>query len=250
MYSAWLWLVVSRLHVGAKPSWHVRSWSRRRAASLQKNRRKLRAWAQELRSHGSKPRVEGICDPVPRLTDRSPMRTLPNPHLTPSLSRPPLVHSTPWRRGGGDGGVGQGAGAARQGAQGGRHYGRRRRRRRRLTATETSAAARSGSSRPRSAGSSRAATDLAIGRWGRRHPSWSLSFAVKLLSNARSALLFSQVSYMFLDEISLLTFSIGNMMKRISMIVSPIIIFHTPVRPFNALGAAIAILGTFLYSQK
>jgi hypothetical protein len=54
---------------------------------------------------------------------------------------------------------------------------------------------------------------------------------------------------MSLDEISPLTFSIGNTMKRISVIVSSIIIFHTPVRPVNALGAAIAILGTFLYSQ-
>jgi len=54
---------------------------------------------------------------------------------------------------------------------------------------------------------------------------------------------------MSLDEISPLTFSIGNTMKRISVIVSSIIIFHTPVQPVNALGAAIAILGTFLYSQ-
>lgn len=54
---------------------------------------------------------------------------------------------------------------------------------------------------------------------------------------------------MSLDEISPLTFSIGNTMKRISVIVSSIIIFHTPVQPINALGAAIAILGTFLYSQ-
>ncbi|CAA2946619.1 glucose-6-phosphate phosphate translocator 1, chloroplastic-like [Olea europaea subsp. europaea] len=61
--------------------------------------------------------------------------------------------------------------------------------------------------------------------------------------------LYNQVSYMSLDEISPLTFSIGNTMKRISVIVSSIIIFHTPVRPINALGAAIAILGTFLYSQ-
>ncbi|RWW14270.1 hypothetical protein BHE74_00042381 [Ensete ventricosum] len=37
--------------------------------------------------------------------------------------------------------------------------------------------------------------------------------------------------------------------QRISVIVSSIIIFHTPVQPINALGAAIAILGTFLYSQ-
>lgn len=61
--------------------------------------------------------------------------------------------------------------------------------------------------------------------------------------------LYNQVSYMSLDQISPLTFSIGNTMKRISVIVSSIIIFHTPVQPVNALGAAIAILGTFIYSQ-
>ncbi|KAI8567420.1 hypothetical protein RHMOL_Rhmol02G0120800 [Rhododendron molle] len=61
--------------------------------------------------------------------------------------------------------------------------------------------------------------------------------------------LYNQVSYMSLDQISPLTFSIGNTMKRISVIVSSIIIFHTPVQPINALGAAVAILGTFLYSQ-
>lgn len=60
---------------------------------------------------------------------------------------------------------------------------------------------------------------------------------------------YNQVSYMSLDQISPLTFSVGNTMKRISVIVSSIIIFHTPVQPVNALGAAIAILGTFLYSQ-
>jgi solute carrier family 35 protein E1 len=54
---------------------------------------------------------------------------------------------------------------------------------------------------------------------------------------------------MSLDQISPLTFSIGNTMKRISVIVASIIIFHTPLQPINALGAAIAILGTFIYSQ-
>ncbi|KAL0550044.1 hypothetical protein IC582_014541 [Cucumis melo] len=61
--------------------------------------------------------------------------------------------------------------------------------------------------------------------------------------------LYNQVSYMSLDEISPLTFSIGNTMKRISVIVSAIIIFRTPIQPVNALGAAIAVFGTFLYSQ-
>lgn len=61
--------------------------------------------------------------------------------------------------------------------------------------------------------------------------------------------LYNQVSYMSLNEISPLTFSVGNTMKRVSVIVSSIIIFHTQVQPINAVGAAIAILGTFLYSQ-
>ncbi|XP_062189863.1 glucose-6-phosphate/phosphate translocator 2, chloroplastic-like [Phragmites australis] len=61
--------------------------------------------------------------------------------------------------------------------------------------------------------------------------------------------LYNQVSYMSLDEISPLTFSVGNTMKRISVIVASIIVFKTPVQPINALGAAIAILGTFIYSQ-
>ncbi|OIT03429.1 PREDICTED: glucose-6-phosphate/phosphate translocator 2, chloroplastic-like [Nicotiana attenuata] len=61
--------------------------------------------------------------------------------------------------------------------------------------------------------------------------------------------LYNQVSYMSLNEISPLTFSIGNTMKRISVIVSSIIIFQIPIQPVNALGAAIAVFGTFLYSQ-
>lgn len=61
--------------------------------------------------------------------------------------------------------------------------------------------------------------------------------------------LYNQVSYMSLNEISPLTFSIGNTMKRISVIVASIIIFQIPIQPINAIGAAIAISGTFLYSQ-
>ncbi|KAL3635487.1 glycerol-3-phosphate O-acyltransferase 2 [Castilleja foliolosa] len=61
--------------------------------------------------------------------------------------------------------------------------------------------------------------------------------------------LYNQVSYMSLNEISPLTFSIGNTMKRISVIVASIIIFQTPLQPITALGAAIAISGTFIYSQ-
>ncbi|CAM8901730.1 unnamed protein product [Rhodiola kirilowii] len=61
--------------------------------------------------------------------------------------------------------------------------------------------------------------------------------------------LYNQSSYQALDEISPLTFSVGNTMKRVVVIVSTILVFRNPVRPLNALGSAIAIFGTFLYSQ-
>nr|PNR27909.1 hypothetical protein PHYPA_028501 [Physcomitrium patens] len=61
--------------------------------------------------------------------------------------------------------------------------------------------------------------------------------------------LYNQVSYMSLDKISPLTFSVGNTMKRVTVIVSSIIMFNTKVSPINAVGAAIAVFGTFLYSQ-
>uniref|UniRef100_A0A2N9H364 Sugar phosphate transporter domain-containing protein n=1 Tax=Fagus sylvatica TaxID=28930 RepID=A0A2N9H364_FAGSY len=61
--------------------------------------------------------------------------------------------------------------------------------------------------------------------------------------------LYNQSSYQALDEISPLTFSVGNTMKRVVVIISTILVFRNPVRPLNALGSAIAIFGTFLYSQ-
>ncbi|KAL4341181.1 hypothetical protein GQ457_08G013850 [Hibiscus cannabinus] len=61
--------------------------------------------------------------------------------------------------------------------------------------------------------------------------------------------LYNQSSYQALDQISPLTFSVGNTMKRVVVIVSTVLVFRNPVRPLNALGSGIAILGTFLYSQ-
>lgn len=61
--------------------------------------------------------------------------------------------------------------------------------------------------------------------------------------------LYNQSSYQALDDISPLTFSVGNTMKRVVVIVASVLVFRNPVRPLNALGSAIAIFGTFLYSQ-
>ncbi|KAA0042395.1 xylulose 5-phosphate/phosphate translocator [Cucumis melo var. makuwa] len=61
--------------------------------------------------------------------------------------------------------------------------------------------------------------------------------------------LYNQSFYQDLDEISPLTFSVGNTMKRAVVIVASVLVFRNPVRPLNAVGSAIAIFGTFLYSQ-
>ncbi|XP_057800441.1 xylulose 5-phosphate/phosphate translocator, chloroplastic [Salvia miltiorrhiza] len=61
--------------------------------------------------------------------------------------------------------------------------------------------------------------------------------------------LYNQSSYEALDDISPLTFSVGNTMKRVVVIIASVLVFRNPVRPLNALGSAIAIFGTFLYSQ-
>ncbi|KAG0628215.1 hypothetical protein M758_1G009700 [Ceratodon purpureus] len=84
--------------------------------------------------------------------------------------------------------------------------------------------------------------DAAIQSVGKQFPLWVVLQCVLYH-------LHNQVSYMSLDQISPLSFSIGNTMKRVTVIVTSILIFRTPVSPINALGAAIAIFGTFLYSQ-
>lgn len=61
--------------------------------------------------------------------------------------------------------------------------------------------------------------------------------------------LYNQSSYQALDKISPLTFSVGNTMKRVVVIAASLIVFRNPIRPLNALGSAIAVFGTFLYSQ-
>lgn len=61
--------------------------------------------------------------------------------------------------------------------------------------------------------------------------------------------LYNQSSYMVLDQgITPVTFSVGNTMKRVAVVVSSVMFFRNPVSPLNWLGSAVAILGTYLYS--
>ncbi|GBF93816.1 hypothetical protein Rsub_06148 [Raphidocelis subcapitata] len=61
--------------------------------------------------------------------------------------------------------------------------------------------------------------------------------------------LYNQASYMVLDQgISPVTFSVGNTMKRVAVVVSSVMFFKNPVSFMNWVGSFIAILGTYLYS--
>lgn len=58
-----------------------------------------------------------------------------------------------------------------------------------------------------------------------------------------------QASYMVLDQgVSPVTFSVGNTMKRVAVVVSSVMFFRNPVSVMNWVGSGIAILGTYLYS--
>ncbi|CAD7700900.1 unnamed protein product [Ostreobium quekettii] len=61
--------------------------------------------------------------------------------------------------------------------------------------------------------------------------------------------LYNQASYMVLGlGITPVTFSVGNAMKRVAVVVSSVLFFRNPVSLFNWIGSSVAILGTYLYS--
>lgn len=61
--------------------------------------------------------------------------------------------------------------------------------------------------------------------------------------------LYNQFSYMVLGQgISPVSFSVANVLKRVSVVVSSIIFFANPVSPLNWAGSIMALLGTGLYS--
>ena len=48
--------------------------------------------------------------------------------------------------------------------------------------------------------------------------------------------------------VSPVTFSVGNTMKRVAVVVSSVLFFRNPVALLNWVGSGVAIFGTFLYS--
>lgn len=61
--------------------------------------------------------------------------------------------------------------------------------------------------------------------------------------------LYNQLSYMVLSQgVSPVTWSVGNTMKRVAIIVASVLYFRNPVSPLNWLGSALAVLGAYCYS--
>lgn len=61
--------------------------------------------------------------------------------------------------------------------------------------------------------------------------------------------LYNQLSYMVLYQgISPVTFSVGNTMKRVAIIVTSVAFFKNPVSLLNWAGSAVAVFGTYWYS--
>ena len=61
--------------------------------------------------------------------------------------------------------------------------------------------------------------------------------------------MYQQISYMILSRVTPVTHSVGNCMKRVTVIVVTLIYFKNPVSPLNIAGTALALFGVFLYSR-
>ncbi|CAN1352036.1 Phosphoenolpyruvate/phosphate translocator 2, chloroplastic [Linum perenne] len=59
----------------------------------------------------------------------------------------------------------------------------------------------------------------------------------------------TQVSYMILGMVNPVSHAVGNCVKRVVVIGSSIVFFHTPISPINSLGTGMALVGVWLYSR-
>ena len=57
-----------------------------------------------------------------------------------------------------------------------------------------------------------------------------------------------QVAFIALDQVSPITHSIANTIKRVCIILATVLVFGNKLTPIGAAGSAIAVAGTFLYS--
>lgn len=60
--------------------------------------------------------------------------------------------------------------------------------------------------------------------------------------------LYNEVAFLALSEVAPVTHAVGNTIKRVVIILASVIVFQNPLSPLGALGSAIAVFGTLLYS--
>ena len=77
---------------------------------------------------------------------------------------------------------------------------------------------------------------------------FNVGFIAYLLVGSLFYHLYNQTSYQALAEMSPLTHSVANTVKRVIIILASVAVFKNPMTPAGATAAAVAIFGTFLYS--
>lgn len=60
--------------------------------------------------------------------------------------------------------------------------------------------------------------------------------------------LYNEVAFLALSEVAPVTHAVGNTIKRVVIIFASVVVFKNPLTGLGALGSAIAVLGTLLYS--
>lgn len=76
----------------------------------------------------------------------------------------------------------------------------------------------------------------------------AVPFLAYLLTGSMLFHLYNQTSYQALGELQPLDISVANAVKRVVIILASVAVFRNPITPLGAGSAAVAILGTFLYS--
>jgi len=60
--------------------------------------------------------------------------------------------------------------------------------------------------------------------------------------------LYNEASFLALEQLSPVTHSVANTLKRVVIIIASCIVFRTPMSLLGGVGSAVAVLGTLLYS--
>ena len=79
-------------------------------------------------------------------------------------------------------------------------------------------------------------------------PDWSLPHHEKMLDSNAQRLFAYIEAYQALGELTPLSHSVANTVKRVVIILASVAVFKNPITPLGQVSAAIAILGTFIYS--